>query len=45
MKDVVHETLENSRGIVEAKWYHHPFKKAIACPKGGFPSITISNVD
>jgi hypothetical protein len=45
MEDVIHEMLEGSRGIGEAKWHHHPFKRAIACLKGSFPFITIGDLD
>ena len=45
MEDVVHKTLESSRGIGEAKWHHHPLKKTIACLKRSFPFITVGDLD
>jgi hypothetical protein len=45
MEDVIHETLEGSRGIGEAKWHHHPLERAIACLKGSFPFITVGDLD
>jgi hypothetical protein len=45
MENIIHETLEGSWGIGEAKWHHHPLKEAIVCLKGSFPFIIFSDPD
>ena len=44
-ENVVHELLEDHGSIGKAKGHYRPFKWFIACPKGGFLFIAVSNAN
>ena len=44
-EDVVHEPLEPCRGIGEPLGHHKPLEQPVSRPEGGFPFVTIGDVD
>ena len=44
-EDQVDKSLEGSWGIGEAERHHLPFIGAVASVEGGFPLVTLSNVN
>ena len=42
MQNIIHEALESSRGIGEAKWHNLELKEAIASTEGSFIFFTLS---
>ena len=44
-ENVIHESLESSRGIGQSKRHDKPFKRTIVSPEGCLPFVSICNVD
>ena len=44
-EDVIHKVLKGGGSIGKSEWNNQPFKWAIVSVEGGFPFITISNVN
>ena len=44
-ENVIHKALESGRGIGKSEQHNQPFERPIAGSKGGFPLISICDVD